>query len=176
MKGAVAALAALLVAAGAGACAQIAGVQEVTFTSEHDASTLPADARAAPRTDAGVDGDDGGPSSPTEDCPSCGGASCCSPKHCSAGGACCTGRGEPCATSADCCDGECDVDAGRCTGACLPTGGSPCVTNGDCCEGTCNSAGKCEPCAAAGGGCTADQECCFGLSCTSTEAGTCMQL
>ncbi|HEX8795922.1 MAG TPA: hypothetical protein VF765_33465 [Polyangiaceae bacterium] len=174
MKAVLAGLAVLLLAPGAVACAQVAGVQEVTFISEQDASAPPPDAHdAAP----GADGADAvGSSLPPENCPSCGGVSCCSPKHCAAGGSCCADRGELCTTAADCCNGECDVAAQRCTGPCLPMGASPCVTNADCCAGTCNSEGKCLACTAAGGSCKANADCCFGLSCTGSVAGTCMQL
>jgi hypothetical protein len=179
VKVALAGLVALLFATAAVACAQVAGVQEVTFTGEQDAAAPPPDAHDAARTDgpAGADGADaGGPSLPSEDCPTCGGKTCCSPMHCAQNGTCCADRGESCATAADCCNGMCDVDAGWCTGPCLPSGGSPCVANTDCCEGTCNSEGKCKPCAPSGGNCTSDPECCFGLSCTSSEAGTCEAL
>jgi len=168
-------LAAIL--ASSASCAQIAGVGDVTFVVEAGAeggdATPPQDT-AIPD----VSPDEGTESSvdlPVEDCPVCGGGPCCSPRHCK-GQSCCADRAGPCSKDSDCCDGQCDVAAGRCTGPCLHEGKGPCVVDGDCCQGTCNSEGKCDACGGVGKACTSDGECCFGLSCTSTTNGTCMSL
>jgi hypothetical protein len=154
-------------------CLQVAGVKDVTFTAEDGGERDAVTAADGGNAEAQTPGPDA-PTLPIENCPSCSNAACCSPKHCMAG-TCCADRAGPCAAASDCCNGQCDVDAGRCTGACLETGSSPCVVDTDCCTGTCSSDGQCvAACGRPGAGCTSDHECCFGLGCTSSEAGVCM--
>jgi hypothetical protein len=170
-------------------CAEIVGVDTVTFsgpdaTPLHDATVEQVGKDA--RHDTGSDAHEPPPDAPLSDsteseslpvegeCPVCGGKSCCSPQHCfDDRSLCCSSRAGPCTKNSDCCDDTCDVDAGRCGGPCLPEGSGSCVLGADCCKGHCNSAGFCRPCGGQGRGCTSDTQCCFGLSCTSTKSGTC---
>ncbi len=108
---------------------------------------------------------------------------------CSIGGtvgvaaAVCTGDGDACASSDDCCSATCAVAVGDATGVCatavsgcLEDDTGPCTDPSQCCSGVCASDGNCgvPACVPDGAACQADGDCCDQEFCDVGACAACV--